>query len=457
MATALRRRVPRRAAQRLLCVAVLLAVSGCAVPQPRGKGTMSFVHEPGTQRGYFLYLPKTLKEAAPAARGDRLWPLVMTFHGMKPYDTSLFQILEWQQEADRYGFIVVAPELLAFDFIIGEFPQQTINPLFKSDEKSVLAIMDHVAETFPVDTERVLSTGFSSGGYMAHYMLNRHPERFACLAVRQANFSAAVLDSSATAASVRHPVMIMNTELDVPVCVTESRDAIKWYESHGYKRLAWVKLPDLAHERTPDVAAEFFVRAARIRTVDPESKPICREALDGNPAGLALIAGDLPASFRIPALDRRPPAAPAASPTARRPARPTPPRAVTPAAAASTPPNGGVSAAAADPAAKTTPPRGPRPPAVAAVAPVSMELSTAVGYAPLRVAHAALAPADWSGRVTYEWTLNGQRVALEPGGQMTIPEPGDYTLELLVVTEDGREYRAARQIRVLQRVSAAAP
>jgi len=428
---------------------VLAALGGCAVPQPRGKGMMTHVSEPATLRGYFLYLPKALKEADPGQRADRKWPLVVTFHGMKPYDTALLQILEWQQEADRHGFIVVAPELLAFDFIIGEFPQQTINPLFKSDEQAVLAIMDHVAEMYPIDTERVLSTGFSSGGYMAHYMLNRHPDRFACLAVRQANFSAAVLDSSATAASLRHPVLIMNTELDVPVCVRESRDAIKWYESHGYKRLAWLKLPDLAHERTPDVAAEFFVRCAGIRWVDPSSKPIRREALDGNRAGLALIAGDLPASFKIPSLDRRPPAVPGPVAAPRTPVAPTPPRAV----------GGGgdrrESAAAAAEIGSATPPRVPpvAPPAVHA-APVRIGLSTAVGYAPLRVVHSAETPADWADRVTYQWSLNGQRVGDQASGEVSIDEPGDYTLELLVMTESGREFRAARQIRVLRRISA---
>ena len=51
---------------------------------------------------------------------------------------GLIQESVFYQEADRYGFIVVAPELTAFDFIFGEFPLHSINRAFKSDELTTL-------------------------------------------------------------------------------------------------------------------------------------------------------------------------------------------------------------------------------------------------------------------------------------------------------------------------------
>lgn len=266
----------------------LTGLLGCAVPQPPGNGRMSAVLEPETGRSYLLYLPESYIGLSDEERAQRRWPLVMTFHGMKPYDTALLQMLEWEREADRYGMIVVAPELLAFDFVIGQFPQNDVTLLFEADERAILAIMDHVQSTTAADQRHVLSTGFSSGGYMAHYMLNRHPERFSCLAVRQANFSPAVLDSNATDRSRDRPILIVNTENDVPLCVEESRDAIRWYEAHGYSRLAWLKIRRLAHERTPDLAAGFFARSASTRASIPVNMAN-RDALDGNATGLALL------------------------------------------------------------------------------------------------------------------------------------------------------------------------
>ena len=39
-------------------------------------------------------------------------------HGLRPYDDANPQIREWQQEADRYNFIVVAPELRTCDTLV---------------------------------------------------------------------------------------------------------------------------------------------------------------------------------------------------------------------------------------------------------------------------------------------------------------------------------------------------
>ncbi|MEW6253387.1 MAG: prolyl oligopeptidase family serine peptidase, partial [Planctomycetota bacterium] len=256
------------------------------MPQPRGEGRREYLVEPVSQRGYHLYLPKDYVQADEAARAARRWPVVVTFHGMKPYDTATYQAHEWEQEADRYGLIVIAPVLKAFVFVIGEFPLRTINRDFKSDEVATLAILEHVLQTTQADPGNVLSTSWSSGGYMAHYMLNRHPDKFSCLAVRQSNFSATVLDSVTTAHSLYHPVMIVSTENDFVICKEESRDAIRWYESHGYRNLAWIYLKRLGHERTPDMAAAFFARVAGVTPSKPPAVLVGRQVIDGNASGL---------------------------------------------------------------------------------------------------------------------------------------------------------------------------
>jgi poly(3-hydroxybutyrate) depolymerase len=432
--------------------ALLLGPTGCVVHQPRGEGTLQRIIEPSTARSYYLYLPKEYVAADETQRAARCWPVVVTFHGMKPYDVALFQAQEWEQEADRYGYVVVAPELKAFDFLTGEFPLRTINRDFKSDELATLAILDYVFERTHADPNNVLSTSWSSGGYMAHYMLNRHPDRFTCLAVRQSNFSASVLDPTLTAQSLYHPVLVLTTQNDIPVCKEESQEAIRWYESHGYKNFAWVHMKRLGHERTPDTAADFFARVSGVTPNRPPRVLVERQAIDGNPTGLALLAGHMGQIHRPPGLAaedgvsartvRRPP-------TQRRPimvARsggPQPPTAS--ATEESTPPPG-----------EPTPTRRslattPR----AAPAPVGIRVSSAIGFNPLLLVYSAECPADWQRTASFRWTLDGKEIGQAVNGQRTIPQPGDYLLEL-VVTRDGAEHRAARRIRVLKNLETTA-
>lgn len=437
-----RGRAPARRAACLLAGVVLLAAGGCAVPQPRGEGRLERRTEPSTGRTYYLYLPKEYVQADEAGRAARRWPLVVTFHGMKPYDTAYSQAREWEQEADRYGYIVAAPVLRTFVFLFGEFPLRTVNKALQSDERATLAVLDHVFATTRADPANVLSTSWSSGGYIAHYMLNRHPDRFTCLAVRQSNFSAAVLDPALTARSAYHPVLILSTQNDVGICKRESREAIKWYEGHGYRNFAWIFINRLGHERTPDTAADFF---ARVCGVQPNRPPVVlsgRQAVDGNPAGLALLAGNMAQLQRPPDQAAGAPAADDVRVAVR--GDPTPPRPVRPASPAR------------PPAAATVTPGPVTPGAAAAQAPLSISLSSAVGFEPLLLVYAAECPSDWQRSASFQWTLNGQRIGQGVNGQKTILAPGDYTLEVVVVTRDGAEHRARRQIRVLKSMEASA-
>ncbi|MFO0837749.1 MAG: prolyl oligopeptidase family serine peptidase [Phycisphaerae bacterium] len=442
----------------------LLPTTGCVVGQPRGEGTLTREVEPIKDRGYWRYLPKDYVKADDAARRQRRWPLVVSFHGMKPFDNSHSQALEWEQEADRYGMIVIAPELNAPD-VLAEFPVRTIHPWFKGDEEASLAIVSHVLANTYADSSNVLSTSWSSGGYMAHYMMNRHPERFTCLAVRQSNFSRAVLDRGCAARGASHPVLIVNTENDFAICKEESKDAVNWYTENGYPNVAWVYIKSLGHERTPDLAADFF---ARIAGTPPGSAPsvlVQRQAIDGNARGLAFLAGKsgAPAPRAEPSADvvkrsatperptvaqaNRPAPAKLAEPPLylRNPSIPTPSREPVLVRSPSSPP----------PAATISDPTAPRANAAPAAAlrrtPVAIRVSSGVGVEPLSVGFSAECPSDWQRTADFHWSLNGEAIGSGITGQKTIVTPGDHTLTLLVVTADGVEYSASQVVRVLPR------
>jgi len=413
---------------------------------------------------------------------------------MKPFDNAHSQAMECQQEADRYGFVVVAPELRAPD-VLGEFPVKRVHPAFKSDDDATMAILDHVFSTTQADSKHVLSTSWSSGGYMAHYMMNRHPDTFTCLAVRQSNFSAAVLDAEIARRSSGHPILILNTENDFGICVEESRQAREWYQARGYKNVAWAHIKSLGHERTPDLAADFFGQVCSIEPLTAPTVLTQRQAIAGNAEGLAFLTGRPATARTSPNLAAANPPKPssgsAASPTAKREsgprARPNPPTATAqkpptqgrPAAPATmdpvavrSPQNPGNKAPAASLASQSqmqnpqpqrtapgTPPRlgdsGRSVQALPKRPPLGIRVSSAIAVEQLHLSYSAECPLDWYESASFLWTLDGKTLGTGINGEKTIIEPGEHTLGLLVVTSEGEEFRTSRNIRVLPRLSSA--
>jgi poly(3-hydroxybutyrate) depolymerase len=416
---------------------LLFVLTGCAVPQPRGNGRLTRVVEPESRRGYYLYLPEEyvrLEQAKDhAGLRARRWPLVVTFHGMKPFDNARPQALEWQQEADRYGFVVVAPELRAPD-MFAQFPLRTVHPAFKGDEQATLRVLDHVFASTHADRGNVLATSWSSGGYMAHYMLNRHPDRFTCLAVRQSNFSESVMDAGAAPRSAYHPLFIINTQNDFAICKRESQRAVEWYSHNGYKNVAWIYVRHLGHERTPDLAADFFGRVSGVQPNRPPAVLAKRQTIDGNADGIALLSGKLKQFAAPPGATAR--AQPEVD-LARR--------------------NDPITYAAR-PGATALPERanrGPAPNRDAAVGDgaVAIRVTPRTGIEPLYMHYSAECPADWQRSADFRWTLNGKAIGGGLNGQKTLTEPGDHTLGLLVVTARGEEHRAFQTIRVIPRLT----
>lgn len=445
-----------RLAQLVVVGQIALGALGCAVPQPRGGGKLVREVEPASKRPYWLYTPAPYEKTEATARASRRWPLVVSFHGMKPFDSAPAQALEWQEEADRYGFIVLAPELVAPD-VLQQFPVRTIHPGFKSDEKATLAIMDHVIRKTGADGSAVLSTSWSSGGYMAHYMLNRHPDRFTALAVRQSNFSESVLGADMAPQSRTHPVLIINTENDFAVCRDESRRAVAWYGRNGYSQMAWVVIRGLGHERTPDMAADFFARVTNTPPLRPPTVLATRQAIDGNVDGLAFLSGR-GQDFTAPR-----PAAPAPA-LASAAASPTPVSSGAPISASSsssaplmTPVNSGGSVASPPPPTLVRVTAGTQQQPTARDAlrkPVSIYATPRTGVEPLNVSFSADCPSDWQRTAVFQWSLNGRPFAAGVNGNKTIGEPGEHVLELTVTTPAGQEHRAAQVLRVIPRLSA---
>lgn len=117
---------------------------------------------------YVRYLPKDLDES-------KKYPLVFFLHGAGERGDDL-------DIAMRHGYMKHVRESGAeYPFIlIG--PQCPDNKYWGCFTESLLAFLDYICETLPVDKDRVYLTGISMGGTGTWMLAMSAPERFAAIA-----------------------------------------------------------------------------------------------------------------------------------------------------------------------------------------------------------------------------------------------------------------------------------
>lgn len=229
--------------------------------QEPGSGTQFVLHETQADRRYYLYLPDSYDI-------NKSYPLVVTIHGFIPFDTADRQIREWQSTADEYGLIVVAPVLGTTNQVMLRLNE--ISAGVKRDELAVMNVLDHVLSHTAADPARVLITGWSTGGFLMHYLANQHPTRFSAICSRGSCFNSIILneENARMMGRRKYPVMIFYGQDDGLNIKMESDFAIEWYRERGFAVESFV-IPQtplipavpLGHNRQPGLAASFFVRA----------------------------------------------------------------------------------------------------------------------------------------------------------------------------------------------------
>ncbi|HSW46904.1 MAG TPA: PHB depolymerase family esterase [Phycisphaerae bacterium] len=487
-------RIPRTIGL-LLAAAWLAGQCGCAVPQQPGRGKQIRLVEPKTQMGYWLYLPDEYVANDGRRADGRRWPVVVTLHGLRPYDNAAWQSKEWQEEGDRYGLIIIAPDLNTCDSLTMQLPLRDSQLWYvQKDEKGIIAVMDEVFRRTEADPERVLVTSFSSGGYLAHYVLNRHPERFSCLAVRGSNFSEDLLSLSQLSRYRDTPIGIFFGQNDIKICHEESMRAVQWYRRHRFPVEARM-VSGLGHERRPQLAAAMFARSAGLTPKTPpdlgqlvmmevptSDGSIARTPVDRRPpiASTPPTAAGPPRPAPMSAADRRdilfePPRSPANPSAGSSVVASGPPKQVAPSGTVSrtvspvaTPPVHGATPKrpptrqpySADPALSLPPrlDRRPQLPEVptreqATIEPISARVQIqgdSVGRAPMWLALSLdLDPVLRQGSSVL-WTNND--VPIGANGfevQTVLRDPGDYTITAHIVTADDRRLTARAPVRVL--------
>lgn len=390
-------------------------------------GQMSWREEPKTHADFYLYLPKTYKTSGPRH------PVVVTFHGMAPFDTAGRQIREWQQEADRYGFIVVAPGLKT-PVPTSPLHLQSVTNALKRDEEATVAILEYVLRTTNADPRAVLSTSWSYGGYLAHYMLNRHPDRFTCLAVRESTFSADILEEAALPRYRSTPIAIFSAEHDLGNCYRESQDAAVWYSRHGFD-VTYAEFADIGHRRTPGPVAAFFAKECGALPFSPPGELV--DLRVKRPEVLIRFAG-LGQRGESGASERQQEDQPVpkinSSDNLRRESQGVRPTELT--------------SVKGQPRVSTGRPS--IPPSLSPGSELAILVEPPIEVSPVLVRFEAVLPEDARVGADYLWFLNGEPLGNGPGGRKILTDEGDYHLEVRVTDRWGRQLRAEKVVTVLE-------
>jgi len=235
----------KRVAAVLSCV--ILLIGGCAVTQPQNTPVPQR-HEidPSTQCGYWIYVPSTYRVSKPA-------PLIVTCHGTPPYDIAEHHIREWKYLAEVNGCIVVAPELVATDGLLGDGP--IVGML--ANERYILSLISSLSYRYNIDRANVMITGFSGGGFPTYWVGLRNPKVFSAVVARNCNFSRGNLHGWYPLDARKTAVMVYYGQNDPGAIQMQSRAAISYLRSQGFV-VATKIIPGSGHERHPEVAMRFF-------------------------------------------------------------------------------------------------------------------------------------------------------------------------------------------------------
>ncbi|MDO3686425.1 PHB depolymerase family esterase [Micromonospora sp. C28ISP2-4] len=166
----------RRSRLRLLGAALAaagLAVGAAlAVPGPASAAALTevtnFGANPSNLRMY-LYVPDTV-----AARPG----LLVVNHYCTGSGPAMYSGTQFAALADRYGYIVVYPSVTRSSKCFDVSSPQALRRDGGSDPVGIKSMVDYVRQRYPVDAQRIFTTGTSSGAMMTNVLLGDYPDVF---------------------------------------------------------------------------------------------------------------------------------------------------------------------------------------------------------------------------------------------------------------------------------------
>jgi polyhydroxybutyrate depolymerase len=134
-----------------------------AAPTPARDRTVTMTHD-GVERTAIVHAPG-LDDAA---------PLVLVLHGKSGTGEDAQNRYGWDPLADAEGFVVAYPQ--------GINRQWNLAVRAGTDDVGfLLALLDDLEATYPIDPERVYVAGMSNGAFMAYRLACEAPDRIAAI------------------------------------------------------------------------------------------------------------------------------------------------------------------------------------------------------------------------------------------------------------------------------------
>ena len=231
----------------VLLLALVSAAGGCAVDQLQNTPVSQWREiDPATGRGFWIYVPSTYSHRTPA-------PLVISCHGTPPYDIAEHHIREWKMLGERNGCIIVCPELIGTDGLIGDGPLAGM----LADERYILSLISTLGYRYNIDRNNVMITGFSGGGFPTYWIGLRNPRVFSVAVARSANFSRPNLDNWYPPEAKQVAVYVYHGENDPGTIAVQSKAAVRYLRGKGFDVSEHV-IHDIGHQRRPEYAMDFF-------------------------------------------------------------------------------------------------------------------------------------------------------------------------------------------------------
>ena len=205
---------------RVVLLLSLLLASGCARPsllegEAKGFGYQLLTFEP--------------------AKADQRFPLLLVLHGTGETSRHYFEL--WEKEAKRRKVIVVAPAI------------QELNL------DNFYLLVEEIARKYPVDRERILLAGVSSGALVARWLLNKRPSFWRGVIL----VASPTGEHWAEAADVAGfpPLLFVHGGRDPQFKLEEIAQQAEVLKERGVKTTLF-SYPDAGHEQRPEWSRRIF-------------------------------------------------------------------------------------------------------------------------------------------------------------------------------------------------------
>ena len=181
---------------------------------------------------YYRYVPSHYDHG-------QKYPLVITLHGTWPWDVDWHQINEWKMLGEKEGFLVVAPRLNVHSTqgILPKISSLMLKDLEK-DERTIIAVRNEMCRLYNVDENKILLSGFSSGGYPMYWTGIRNPDLFNALAARSCNSDERIFSK------IESEGVLKKKRRRIPIIILIGKDetalqddawlAYRWMRTHGW-------------------------------------------------------------------------------------------------------------------------------------------------------------------------------------------------------------------------------